>query len=145
MTEPSHQMPLGIDGFTYADLYQPSRLRDLHDAFCARVADDDPDLWALWDAYRTAPETVTVLEVGSDAVEIAVSAAGETVPHFRRRFAAAETGVVRLCGFDGRDRVASLEAAIDVERLDVCIPEREVAASAHEDGSPDDEEGSPDD
>jgi NAD(P)H-flavin reductase/NADPH-dependent glutamate synthase beta subunit-like oxidoreductase len=52
-------MPMGIDGFIYADLYQPSRLRDLHDVFCARVAADDPDLWTLWDRYRTAPETVT--------------------------------------------------------------------------------------
>ncbi len=52
-------MPLGIDGFTYADLHRPSRLRDLHDQFCARVAADDPALWALWDAYRTAPEDVT--------------------------------------------------------------------------------------
>ncbi len=58
MTEPLHTMPLGIAGFTYADLYQPSRLRDLHDAFCARVAADEPALWAQWDAYRTAPETV---------------------------------------------------------------------------------------
>ena len=58
MTEPPHTMPLGIAGFSYADLFQPSRLRDLHDAFCARVAADDPALWAQWDAYRTAPETV---------------------------------------------------------------------------------------
>ncbi|MGH9237959.1 MAG: FAD-dependent oxidoreductase [Vicinamibacterales bacterium] len=54
-----HTMPLGIAGFTYADLYQPSRLRDLHDLFCKRVAAEDPSLWALWDAYRTAPESVT--------------------------------------------------------------------------------------
>jgi hypothetical protein len=107
------------------------------DAFYAIEA-EDVEIHAT-----AAPETVTVLDVGEGAVEIAVSAAGETVPHFRRRFAAAETGVVRLCGFDGRDRVASLEAAIDVERLDVCIPEREVAASQHGDDSPDD--GSPDD
>ena len=52
-------MPLGIDGFTYADLHQPSRLRDLHDLFCERVAADDPSLWALWDAYRTSPQSVT--------------------------------------------------------------------------------------
>src|SRR5215204_3443080 len=58
MTEPLHTMPLGIAGFTSADLYQPSRLRDLHDVFCARVAADDPALWAQWDAYRTAPDTV---------------------------------------------------------------------------------------
>jgi NAD(P)H-flavin reductase/NADPH-dependent glutamate synthase beta subunit-like oxidoreductase len=49
---------MGIDGFTYADLYQPSRLRDLHEIFCARVAVDDPSLWALWDVYRTRPESV---------------------------------------------------------------------------------------
>ena len=58
MTEPLNTMPLGIAGFTYADLYQPSRLRDLHDAFGERVAADDPGLWAQWDAYRRAPETV---------------------------------------------------------------------------------------
>jgi hypothetical protein len=52
-------MPLGIDGFTYADLYEPSRLRDLHEIFCTRVAADDPSLWAHWDAYRTAPDSVT--------------------------------------------------------------------------------------
>ena len=58
MTELLNTMPLGIAGFTYADLCQPSRLRDLHDAFCERVAADDPGLWAQWDAYRRAPETV---------------------------------------------------------------------------------------
>ena len=85
MTEPLHQMPLGIDGFTYADLYQPSRLRDLHDAFCARVADDDPDLWALWDAYRTAPETVTSPIERSDLIV-------RMAPHLSR-FVAALFGV----------------------------------------------------
>jgi NADPH-dependent glutamate synthase beta subunit-like oxidoreductase/NAD(P)H-flavin reductase len=59
MNEPLNTMPLGIDGFTYADLYEPSRLRDLHEIFCARVAADDPSLWAHWDAYRTAPDSVT--------------------------------------------------------------------------------------
>ena len=59
MNEPLNTMPLGIDGFTYADLYEPSRLRDLHETFCVRVAADDPSLWAHWDAYRTAPDSVT--------------------------------------------------------------------------------------
>jgi len=58
MNEPLYTMPLGIDRFTYADLHQPSRLRALHDIFCARVAADDPSLWAEWDAYRSAPESV---------------------------------------------------------------------------------------
>src|SRR5688572_9448302 len=59
MKQSEHTMPLGIAGFSYADLYQPSRLRDLHDLFCTRVAAEDPSLWAMWDAYRTAPGTVT--------------------------------------------------------------------------------------
>ena len=61
-------MPLGIDGFTYADLYRPSRLGDLHDLFCSRVAADDPALWSEWDAYRTAPETVTAPIERSDLI-----------------------------------------------------------------------------
>ena len=52
-------MPLGVSGFTYADLYRPLRLRDLHDRFCAQVATDDPELWRVWDVYRTAPDSVT--------------------------------------------------------------------------------------
>ena len=62
MNEPLYTMPLGIDGFTYADLYQPSRLRELHDLFCARVAADDPSLWSEWDAYRAAPDSASPIE-----------------------------------------------------------------------------------
>jgi len=58
MNQPLNTMPLGIDGFTYADLYSPSRLRDLHELFCARVAAADPSLWTQWDAYGRAPDAV---------------------------------------------------------------------------------------
>jgi NADPH-dependent glutamate synthase beta subunit-like oxidoreductase/NAD(P)H-flavin reductase len=58
MQQSIHPMPLGIDGFTYADLYEPSRLRDLHDLFCERAAAADPDLWRQWDIYRSAPDSV---------------------------------------------------------------------------------------
>ena len=37
MNAPKQPMPLGIEGFSYADLYAPDRLRDLHDEFCAAV------------------------------------------------------------------------------------------------------------
>ena len=47
---------MGIAGFTYADLHQPSRLRDLYDVFCARVTAADPELWSAWDAYRSDPD-----------------------------------------------------------------------------------------
>jgi NADPH-dependent glutamate synthase beta subunit-like oxidoreductase/NAD(P)H-flavin reductase len=58
MNQSPQTMPLGIAGFTYGDLFLPARLRELHEVFCRRVADDDPGLWQQWDAYRTAPESV---------------------------------------------------------------------------------------
>jgi NAD(P)H-flavin reductase/NADPH-dependent glutamate synthase beta subunit-like oxidoreductase len=56
MIETAPTMPLGIEGFTYTDLYAPARLKDLYDEFCRRVAAADPAFWAEWDAYRTAPD-----------------------------------------------------------------------------------------
>ena len=56
MNQVSASMPLGIDGFTYADLHSADRLRDLYDAFCADIAARDTALWADWDAYRSAPD-----------------------------------------------------------------------------------------
>jgi NADPH-dependent glutamate synthase beta subunit-like oxidoreductase/NAD(P)H-flavin reductase len=49
-------MPMGIAGFSYADLHRPERLRDLYGTFCDRVAAQEPELWATWDAYRQAPD-----------------------------------------------------------------------------------------
>jgi NAD(P)H-flavin reductase/NADPH-dependent glutamate synthase beta subunit-like oxidoreductase len=49
-------MPLGVEGFTYADLYSPARLAELYDRFCEGVAAANPAFWAEWDAYRTAPD-----------------------------------------------------------------------------------------
>ena len=56
MSPTAQTMPLGIEGFTYADLYAPARLHDLYDRFCRDVAAADPAFWAEWDAYRTAPD-----------------------------------------------------------------------------------------
>ena len=55
MNNLAQPMPLGIDGFTYADLYEPSRLRDLYDLFCERVAAADPDFWRLAPVPRPRP------------------------------------------------------------------------------------------
>jgi NADPH-dependent glutamate synthase beta subunit-like oxidoreductase/NAD(P)H-flavin reductase len=41
----------GIPGFSFADLQDPRRLKDLHDHFCRQVASDDPALWDEWEAY----------------------------------------------------------------------------------------------
>ena len=55
MNASTRPMPLGIEGFTYADLHAlPAR--DLFDEFCRQAAEFDPALWAEWDAYRTAPD-----------------------------------------------------------------------------------------
>lgn len=43
---------LGIDGFSYSDLYSPERLADLAEAFYAYAADADPQLWQEWQQYR---------------------------------------------------------------------------------------------
>ena len=49
-------LKLGVSGFTYADLYQPERLRDLHDVFLRDVEQAEPDLRRRWDEYRQAPD-----------------------------------------------------------------------------------------
>jgi NADPH-dependent glutamate synthase beta subunit-like oxidoreductase/NAD(P)H-flavin reductase len=53
--EPS-TLTLGVPGFTYADLYRPERLRDLHDVFLREVGEADADLRRRWDEYRAAPD-----------------------------------------------------------------------------------------
>jgi NADPH-dependent glutamate synthase beta subunit-like oxidoreductase/NAD(P)H-flavin reductase len=56
MTVLSHDTPLGIPGYTFADLHQPERLASLHERFCEQVRADDASLWARWEAYRDAPD-----------------------------------------------------------------------------------------
>ena len=38
MNATAPMMPLGIEGFTYADLHAPARLKDLYEVFCRRVS-----------------------------------------------------------------------------------------------------------
>lgn len=47
------QLRLGIEGFTYRDLYQPERLKELLDVFDCDMAAADPELFAAWEAYRS--------------------------------------------------------------------------------------------
>src|SRR5689334_13848682 len=56
MSPAAQTMPLGVEGFTYADLYAPARLKDLYDRFCQGVAAADPAFWAEWDVYRQDPD-----------------------------------------------------------------------------------------
>ena len=48
--------PLGVSGYTFADLHEPERLGSLYERFCEEVASADPALWREWDAYRQAPD-----------------------------------------------------------------------------------------
>jgi NADPH-dependent glutamate synthase beta subunit-like oxidoreductase/NAD(P)H-flavin reductase len=59
ITEPqSTDFKLGIDGFSYADLYRPERLRDLTDIFYAELAEAEPEL------HRTLVEYVEARGAG---------------------------------------------------------------------------------
>lgn len=46
------QLHIGIPGFSYHDLYDPIRLRDLSQHFDAALRATDPELWAKFDHYR---------------------------------------------------------------------------------------------
>jgi NADPH-dependent glutamate synthase beta subunit-like oxidoreductase/NAD(P)H-flavin reductase len=48
--------PLGVPGFTFADLHEPERLASLYDRFCEDTSVADTALWREWDAYRQAPD-----------------------------------------------------------------------------------------
>src|SRR4051794_14013291 len=55
MNDTSPAMPLGIAGFTYADLHSPARLKNLYELFCQEVAARDAQLWSEWEPYRLEP------------------------------------------------------------------------------------------
>src|SRR5438552_10195752 len=46
------RLSLGVPGFTFADLFEPLRLKDLHDAFEAWFKETAPEHHARFDAYR---------------------------------------------------------------------------------------------
>src|SRR2546422_5314613 len=48
--------PLGVSGYTFADLHEPDRLASLYERFCEEVQASDPAFWREWDAYRQAPD-----------------------------------------------------------------------------------------
>ena len=64
----TRSMPLGIEGFTYADLHQPARLRDLHTEFSRQTAALDPALWAEWESYGRDPEALRPATAVSDLI-----------------------------------------------------------------------------
>src|SRR5215203_2993060 len=53
---PAASLPLGISGYTFADLHEPERLSSLYDRFCEEVSAENEALWAEWDEYRRNPD-----------------------------------------------------------------------------------------
>src|SRR5918993_4730117 len=71
---------LGIAGFTFADLHQPARLRDLYARFVEQVKATEPELWAQWQQYREVPESLSPIARSNIVVAMA--------PHVSRFVAA---------------------------------------------------------
>jgi hypothetical protein len=67
----SSNTPLGIGGFTFADLHQPARLRDLYNRFVEQVKAAEPELWSQWAQYREVPESLTPIARGNIVVAMA--------------------------------------------------------------------------
>ncbi len=63
--------PLGIGGFTFADLHQPARLRELYGRFVEQVKALEPELWAQWQHYREVPESLGPVARGNIVVAMA--------------------------------------------------------------------------
>src|SRR5689334_7827221 len=63
--------PLGIGDFTFADLHQPARLRDLYKRFVEQVKAKEPELWSEWQQYAEIPESLTAVARGNIVVAMA--------------------------------------------------------------------------
>ena len=62
---------LGIPGFSFADLHQPARLRELYRQFAEDVTATEPELWAQWDQHRTSPGALGAVARGNLIVAMA--------------------------------------------------------------------------
>ncbi len=65
-------LQIGLPGFSYADLYEPARLKELTEIFYGSVRSSDPELWDRFDRYRTTlGEGMTPEEISAVIVETA--------------------------------------------------------------------------
>jgi NADPH-dependent glutamate synthase beta subunit-like oxidoreductase/NAD(P)H-flavin reductase len=96
--------PLGLPGFTFADLHDPRRLADLYRQFTAAVAATEPELWRQWEQYRAVPESLGAVARGNLIVQMA--------PHVSR-FVTQLFGV----GPDADELVAATRAYDDLFRF----------------------------
>jgi NADPH-dependent glutamate synthase beta subunit-like oxidoreductase/NAD(P)H-flavin reductase len=64
-------LKLGIDSFTFEDLYRPKDLKRLHDAFLGQLRRDDASLAAELEAYRAAPAALSAPKASDLLVRVA--------------------------------------------------------------------------
>jgi NADPH-dependent glutamate synthase beta subunit-like oxidoreductase/NAD(P)H-flavin reductase len=95
--EVSPNAPLGLDGFTFADLHRPARLRELYVKFVEQVKATEPELWSQWEQYRDVPEALSNIGRSNAIVSMA--------PHVSR-FVSALFGV----GEDAASLIAQTRA-----------------------------------
>jgi NADPH-dependent glutamate synthase beta subunit-like oxidoreductase/NAD(P)H-flavin reductase len=55
---PAASDPLGLSGFSFADLHDPLRLSALYQRFVETVRQAEPELWQRWEQYALAPEAL---------------------------------------------------------------------------------------
>jgi len=67
----SAETPLGVPGFTFADLHRPAKLRELYQRFVDEVKATEPEVWAEWDQYREVPEALGAIARGNLVVAMA--------------------------------------------------------------------------
>jgi NAD(P)H-flavin reductase/NADPH-dependent glutamate synthase beta subunit-like oxidoreductase len=88
----AREVRLGIAGFTYPDLFDPVRLRDLYTEFCDDVSGRDPDLWGRWQAYAAAPDVLPPVDRSDLIVQMAPHVSRFLATLFRVEAAAAGIG-----------------------------------------------------
>src|SRR5215471_16636687 len=70
-TEVSVDFRPGIEGFEFADLFKPERLRDLADVFDQELAESNRELFSRWDSYRRDPASLrTAVEISALLISV---------------------------------------------------------------------------
>ncbi|NMO13726.1 FAD-dependent oxidoreductase [Pyxidicoccus fallax] len=67
-SDPTPSLTLGLPGFTFEDLYRPRGLRRLSERFDAQLAENDPELFRAYDAYRKSGGTSLTGPAESDVL-----------------------------------------------------------------------------
>jgi len=114
-TAKDYDFILGIQGFTYSDLYKPSRLADLQEVFEASLKDQDSGLHAEYQTYKTTLGNVMTPQTISDLLVRLAPHVGKFVGHL----------------FHVEDTRAHQQAAIRDEVETILVFRNEIAEKLH--------------